>query len=462
MDPRIFDKIDKFNSADKRSTLHLAAKEADIPLAYECIRIGTAISHKDAYGITALLLACMTIRSTKVIKEIVRVSGRPPPDSPGGRALSDQFLDDEVSRLLRIATLLVEQHADVNVSADGETPLGVAAEASCWPLVELLLRHGARPLAAGTPGAPLFRSANQRSRYNALVRTTQVSTPRPARRCPCWSGALLADCHAARTQPYPPSFLCRCGRNRTYERCCMRREFTLEERWSAEDDWLQPVDVRHIPLPPGDDAFRAGFDKNQEMMNAAMQVPGFLGAFQERMAGFWQTMFSDLPPDVMDPAFLYALGKVDFAPRLWGGNLSKVEAKKRMDEWNGAIDKYIARGTDSRDRFTIELMSKIGMNGGALHKECDCCFKVENRDFVGKLRCCSSCKIAVYCSSECQVRDWPRHKAECKTKSRKEQELKAQKAMEYVMSEQTRQAANMDVSVEGLTAALQASRMLSG
>ncbi|GJE99465.1 hypothetical protein PsYK624_157290 [Phanerochaete sordida] len=460
MDPRIFDKIDKFTSADKRSSLHLAAKQADIPFAYECIRIGTAIDYKDAHGITALLLACMAIRSTKAIKELLKVTGRPPPDSPAGRALSDQFLDDEASRLLRIATLLVEQHADVNVSADNETPLGVAAEAACRPLVELLLRHGARPIAVGKPGAPLFRSANQRSRYNALVRTTQASVPRPARPCPCWSGALLADCHAARAQPYPPSFLCRCGRSLTYERCCMRREFRMEEQWCAEDDWLQPVEVRRVPLPATDDAFRAGLTKNRQMLAAGAQVPGYLESLQDKMAGFWQAMFRDMPPDIMDPAFLYALGQVDFAPRLWGRGLSKVEAKKRMDEWNAAVDKYIALGTDERDRFTIELMSKIGMNGGALHKECDLCFKVENRDFVGKLKCCSSCKIIVYCSSECQVADWPRHKAECKTKSRKEQELKAQNVMEYVVNEQTREAAEMDV--DELAAALQASRMLPG
>lgn len=418
MDPRIFAKLSKFTETDKRSFLHLAAKETDIPLAYECIRIGTAIDYKDSAGITALLLASMRIRSSKTIKEIMKTTDKPLPGSKNAHVLSDQFLDDEVARALRIATLLVEQHADVNISVDGETPLSIATEASCWPLVELLLRHGAHASSPGQPDYPVFRSANQRSRYNALIRTTKPSSPRPARPCPCWSGELLKDCHDAKNFPYPPTFLCHCGSKKTYERCCMRRQFRMEERWSPEQDWIMPVEVRNVPLVAQDDEFLAGIAKNEDMLRATAQIPGLLDDLKQNLGGFWQKMLSGLPPETMEPAFLYALGKVDFVPRyvffytvlrnffnhfcsLWTRNISKIEAKKRMDEWNTAVDEYIVQGTDVRDHFDIEFASKIGMNGGALYKECECCRMVEGRDYSGKFKCCSSCKLVSANISAC-------------------------------------------------------------
>ncbi|EKM48441.1 uncharacterized protein PHACADRAFT_202808 [Phanerochaete carnosa HHB-10118-sp] len=100
-----------------------------------------------------------------------------------------------------------------------------------------------------------------------------------------------------------------------------------------------------------------------------------------------------------------------------------------MDEWNAIVDGYIAESTDKRERFDIELASKIGANGGALYKKCDYCHKVQGRDYHGNLKCCSGCKLIVYCSSVCQAKDWPRHKAECKTESHKEQELRTQQVV---------------------------------
>lgn len=65
-----------------------------------------------------------------------------------------------------------------------------------------------------------------------------------------------------------------------------------------------------------------------------------------------------------------------------------------MDEWNRAVDKYMASGVDPRPRFDIELQSKIGMTGGPLYKICeaDNCKKAEGRE-VDKMKCCGSCKL---------------------------------------------------------------------
>ena len=42
-----------------------------------------------------------------------------------------------------------------------------------------------------------------------------------------------------------------------------------------------------------------------------------------------------------------------------------------MDEWNTAVDKYIASGVDMRAREDIENESKIGLGGGPLHPLCE-------------------------------------------------------------------------------------------
>jgi MYND finger len=49
-------------------------------------------------------------------------------------------------------------------------------------------------------------------------------------------------------------------------------------------------------------------------------------------------------------------------------------------------------------------------------RECSKC-KVKETNGGPELSRCKSCKDAFYCSRECQVADWPRHKANCKTKA---------------------------------------------
>ena len=44
---------------------------------------------------------------------------------------------------------------------------------------------------------------------------------------------------------------------------------------------------------------------------------------------------------------------------------------------------------------------------------CDMCRKHNNMKSESKMLCCSKCKIAHYCSLECQKRDWEEHKGQC-------------------------------------------------
>ncbi|EKM48442.1 uncharacterized protein PHACADRAFT_266361 [Phanerochaete carnosa HHB-10118-sp] len=49
--------------------------------------------------------------------------GRLLPDSELARTHNDEAIGDEITGTLRVAILLVEQHADVNTSVEDETPL---------------------------------------------------------------------------------------------------------------------------------------------------------------------------------------------------------------------------------------------------------------------------------------------------------------------------------------------------
>ncbi|EEB96838.1 hypothetical protein MPER_03951 [Moniliophthora perniciosa FA553] len=137
--------------------------------------------------------------------------------------------------------------------------------------------------------------------------------------------------------------------------------------------------------------------------------------------------------DDVDEAFWYALDKVDFFPRPWEKQLSKIECRKRMTEWNDAVEEYITTQRDPRPRIHIEVEAKIGMDGGPLYKSCyaENCGKAEKRD-VESLRRCGGCELVWYCSKECQTKSWKEdgHKSECKGGTVRAQQSDSQWAME--------------------------------
>lgn len=81
----------------------------------------------------------------------------------------------------------------------------------------------------------------------------------------------------------------------------------------------------------------------------------------------------------------------------------------RLQTWNDLIDKYIAKGTDPRSTFEIELVAKIGPNFGPLYRTCEFpgCGKIEGRD-IQRLQICSRCKmvgveICLLASADCTL-----------------------------------------------------------
>ena len=76
--------------------------------------------------------------------------------------------------------------------------------------------------------------------------------------------------------------------------------------------------------------------------------------------------------------------------------MSKVEGVKRMVEWNTEVDRFLAEQKDPwrRPQKEIELVNKIGPDGGPLYKRCENtgCPKQQRPGAEIKLQQCSGCK----------------------------------------------------------------------
>ncbi|GFH48325.1 hypothetical protein CTEN210_04801 [Chaetoceros tenuissimus] len=79
--------------------------------------------------------------------------------------------------------------------------------------------------------------------------------------------------------------------------------------------------------------------------------------------------------------------------------------------------KLVCKKTSNGDLPTASKETKAeGEEGLRLYEEssaCTNCMKT-HADIGSKLSVCSKCKSAYYCSRECQVKDWPKHKRMCK------------------------------------------------
>ncbi|KAH9930334.1 uncharacterized protein B0H18DRAFT_1209465, partial [Fomitopsis serialis] len=77
-------------------------------------------------------------------------------------------------------------------------------------------------------------------------------------------------------------------------------------------------------------------------------------------------------------------------------------------------------------------MNSAQMDGGrissgshqARHGIQECNFCLKSRTEVGRLFACSSCKLALYCSPECQKAGWSYHKHVCKSIKEERSQLK--------------------------------------
>ncbi|KAJ7442659.1 hypothetical protein FB451DRAFT_1190512 [Mycena latifolia] len=235
----------------------------------------------------------------------------------------------------------------------------------------------------------------------------------------------MSDCHSQRL-PYPDDFTCSCGSAKAYGKCCKTRNIGLTEIWDEEIKWIQPS--RTVTIPHGPPAFaspevRAVMEQVQQngdmeqvmkMIPEAMFNPDVRSVFDELLELGCQE-------NIADPAFSFAYFETEFSPSPQGRSSSKYWCCQKQKEWNAAVDKYIAGGTDSRPRSEIEEAAKIGMSLGAMYRACeaDGCDKVEGRD-IEKVSTCARCRMMLH---------WRTHKQLCGSPEQTERPLPSQMAL---------------------------------
>ncbi|KAJ7746585.1 hypothetical protein B0H16DRAFT_940785 [Mycena metata] len=382
-----------------RTPLHLAAYDGDVLAVYERIGLGTTVDKPDASGITPI---CLAVSQLALILSPHVIS-----TTAGGSLLSASALRREVSRLECVIRILVEQHVVLDRSVDGQPLINLLCRSAAWDTIALFLEHGATPPATITR---LFKTAADRARFTSLVKS-HTAKPRPPRKCPCWSGKIISECHGKEDRPYPLGYICVCGSKRTYKKCCFGRR-NVVEYWDPtlkrimHDYEKSRKAVQDLGLDTEDPFFTQ--DLSPEIIK---QV--FKGLLHEKS---------------LDAAFAYALVRVDFVPRPESRKgLSRHLSEIRQRRWNALVDEYIKTQGDNRSQYDIERAAKIGTWNGALLRACEGpgCEKIEGNGSV-TLKLCGKCQISVYCTHVCQKAAWKTHKAECGKDGQREQSLPSQ------------------------------------
>ncbi|KAK7063879.1 hypothetical protein R3P38DRAFT_15964 [Favolaschia claudopus] len=418
------------------SLLHMAVDETDPALLCEMIRQGALIEKPNDKGQTPLLLALKRIWDVSSLLRAHAIF----PLLQGDKAKTENAL----RRLRYIARTLVEQHADVNstITCDGKvvSSLHIACAARDWDLLALLLDHGAnaKPTSTCVDARFYLKTAEAMDRFTTLV--VNAKNTRPQRQCPCFSGRAMSDCHA-REQPYPEDFTCRCGSMKAYGKCCKARDIQITEIWDEGTHWIQPshkvtVAFGGSDVPPVMRAFLEflyshDHAKMEEIFKKVVPQAMFNPELRDAITECMEIGFRN---KITDPAFTFAYFETKCYPWPQGRATSKFECRQKQKEWNVAVDKYIASGSDPRQRFEIERAAKVGVSLGAMIRVCEAkgCDKIEGRD-IEKIATCGRCKISFYCGQACQKAAWPEHKKMCGNPQQIERPLPSQLAMRDYM-----------------------------
>ncbi|KAJ6623138.1 hypothetical protein B0H10DRAFT_2011329 [Mycena sp. CBHHK59/15] len=410
------DPVAGFTAEMKRDILHLSVYDGDVLAVHEVIGLGFNPDKPDSSGVTPICLA---------ISRLALVTSGSPyllDCRPDGTPLKAADFEREGSRLAAVASILVEQHVDLNKSMNGEPLVNLVCRSRAWDLLALFLEHGAIP---PKDPAPLFRTVSDRAKFATLLKARPTKVSRPPRKCPCWSGKSISDCHET-AQPYPLSYLCICGSKKTYQSCCHRRHGRAMEKWDPKLQRLVQDFDNHGRFSDQETAEKI-FQKLDAVTRAFGVEPEEFVMSDAKLAHAQKMMAESMPQGLMDPAFAYAFSRAGFNPLPRSRIGSRHVYEKQQKEWNALVDEYIKTSKDQRSRQAIERAAKIGTWNGALIRVCEGpgCEKVEGTD-VEILKLCSKCKMAVYCGHDCQKAAWKNHKSKCGKTDQHEQSLPSQ------------------------------------
>ena len=321
----LIDSSARFTKEAGRTSVHLACYSGDVLLLCEYLRCGATADKTDNSGISPLYLALSQMAGMKIMHRYVVQNGT----TQHGLRHDDGTLWQEVdfrhaiSQYTWLARILVEQHADVNRVLEGVSPLRLACQSANWEIMSLLLEHGA------TPEAHLsscFTSPAEKKRLSTLIHANPASRPRPHRKCPCWSGKTIADCHGKEPQPYPLHFICVCGSGKIYNRCCLQKTPVIEE-WNEKSqriihgfdlasDKKMPESTRQIHQ-----SLRAGADQRAELRalwgveKEDNSVISGLSLQQPDDHEAARVLTEFLAKGLVDPAFAYAVSHSGWVPK---------------------------------------------------------------------------------------------------------------------------------------------------
>ncbi|KAF7973072.1 hypothetical protein HWV62_5302 [Athelia sp. TMB] len=370
-------------------------------------------------------------------------------------------LEATCRKIAKVAMILIEHNANVDVTLDGFSILDFACMVPHWRLIEMLLRYGANPFPPFSSIPPIARlSKADAQRFMNLARTySQRPVIKPLLPCPCFSGLPLTECHAKSDKPYPGHHVCICSSGKRFEHCCGPRRLDVYEEW---DELTQRIEI-HSPISPraGDPAeddinhplYSAKRDINEQLIIKGIKcgtvdMLRYLNCWSKKSSN--EVFDIDSSPEKWkfkaihalyrkcwvffspDPAFKYASERADFIPWPTGKQRSKIFCQARQTAWNALVDEYIE--SSGRNTLDVERVAKIGTSLGALHPICEgssTCKKMAGRE-VEKLSQCSGCHMiqAYYCSAACQRAAWPSHKKVCGKPGQREQALASQEKLD--------------------------------
>ncbi|KAJ7754506.1 hypothetical protein B0H16DRAFT_1542592 [Mycena metata] len=410
--------------------LHVAVTQGDLPLAHECIRLGSAIQYKDRRGYSALYLGCTVLKDLLIPTGLVAGAVV---SLPGGRTPDSNTADEILDQMVEICLLLLAHHSDPNETHDNLSLLGLACLSGRGELIKGLLIHGANPTPPSPTQLPGKFLATQQARISFATQASRFSgKPRPRRLCPCGSERLLDVCHGQTVpQPYPDDGICPCGGGKIYSLCCVKRtDMYWAEKWDRREEELKRLAIPRVTKDP---SMQEGGAEIMFEANSAAKHDILRGNLESAHRILRELHKSGR----IDPAYVAVGCQVSFLPLFPAAvrTMSKIDLNNAVRIWNEFVDGYINAGVDSRTREEIENAAKVGPTGGPLYRRCEAegCPKIEGRNDV-KLSRCAGCSKAVYCSSACQKLSWKTHRSACKNGEAKVQLLPSQAEFNAEMS----------------------------